>query len=40
MESVCGKRPVATLRLHRKREVAVDQYIEKAEEFIDRLAIS
>lgn len=40
MESVCGKRPVATLRLHRKQEVAVDQYAEKAEEFIDRLSIS
>lgn len=40
MESLCGKRPVATLRLHRKQEVAVDQYIEKAEEFVARLAIS
>jgi len=40
MESLCGKKPVATLRLHRKREVAVDQFIEKAEEFIDKLAIS
>jgi flavodoxin len=38
MESLCGKTPVATLRLHRKQEVEVDQYIEKTEEFIDRLA--
>jgi flavodoxin len=38
MESLCGKTPVATLRLHRKQEVEVDQYITKAEEFIDRLA--
>jgi flavodoxin len=40
MVSICGKTPVATLRLHRKREVKVDQYIKKAEEFVDRLAIS
>jgi flavodoxin len=38
MESICGKTPVATLRLHRKREVEADQYMKKAEEFIDRLA--
>jgi hypothetical protein len=38
MESLCGKTPVATLRLHRKQEVEVDQYIKKIEEFIDRLA--
>ena len=40
MESLCGKTPVATLRLHRKKEVKGDQYIKKAEEFVDRLAIS
>jgi flavodoxin len=40
MESLCGKMPVATLRLHRKKEVKVDLYIKKAEEFVDRLAIS
>jgi flavodoxin len=38
MASLCGKMPVATLRLHRKQEVEVDQYLKKAEEFIDRLA--
>jgi flavodoxin len=38
MESLCRKIPVATLRLHRKQEVEVDQYIKKAEEFVDRLA--
>ncbi len=38
MESLCGKTPVATLRLHRKKEVEVNQYIGKVEEFIDRLA--
>ena len=37
MESICGKTPVATLRLHRKREVEADQYLKKAEEFIDKL---
>lgn len=38
MESICGKKPVATLRLHRKREVGADQYLNKVEEFIDKLA--
>jgi len=38
MESICGKAPVATLRLHRKREVEADQYVTKVEEFIGRLA--
>ncbi|MCW4053148.1 MAG: flavodoxin domain-containing protein [Candidatus Bathyarchaeota archaeon] len=38
MESLCGKTAVATLRLHRKKEVEVDQYIKKTEEFIERLA--
>ncbi len=37
MESLCGKTPVATLKLHRKKEVEVDQYITKVEEFVDRL---
>ena len=40
MESLCGKTPVATLRLHRKKEVQVNQYINKAKEFVDKLAIS
>jgi flavodoxin len=40
MESLCGKTPVATLRLHRKKEVKGDQYIKKAEEFVNRLDIS
>ena len=30
MESLCGKTPVATLRLHRKQEVEANQYIKKA----------
>ena len=38
MESICGKAPVVTLRLHRKREVEADQYVTKVEEFIGRLA--
>lgn len=37
MESLCGKTPVATLKLHRKQEVEVDQYIKKVEEFVDGL---
>ena len=38
MESLCGKTPVATLRLHRKKEAEADQYMKKVEEFIDRIA--
>jgi len=37
MELICGKAPVTTLRLHRKREVEADQYMKKVEEFIGRL---
>jgi len=40
MASICGKTPVATLILHSKKEVKGDEYIKKAEEFVDRLAIS
>ncbi len=40
MASLCGKTPVATLILHSKKEVKGDEYIKKAEEFVDRLAIS
>jgi flavodoxin len=37
MELLCGKTPVGTLRLRRKKEVEVDQHIKKTEEFIDKL---
>ncbi len=40
MASLCGKTPVATLILNSKKEVKGDEYIKKAEEFADRLAIS
>lgn len=40
MASLCGKTPVSTLILHSKKEVEGDKYIKKAEEFVDRLAIS
>lgn len=36
MESLCGKEPVATLRLLRK-EVKSDHYIEKTEEFVNKI---
>ena len=38
MELLCGKVPVATLRLHRKKEVDADQYNFKTEEFVNKLA--
>jgi menaquinone-dependent protoporphyrinogen IX oxidase len=37
MASLCGKTPVATLRLHRKKEVKSDQCVAKTEEFVGRL---
>jgi hypothetical protein len=37
-ESLCGKKPVAILRLRRKQEVETHRYIKKAEEFIDKIA--
>ena len=40
MASLVGKTPVATLILNSKKEVEGDEYIKKAEEFVDRLAIS
>jgi len=40
MESTCGKTPVATLILHSKKELEGDEYIKKAEEFVERIAIS
>lgn len=39
MESLCGKKPVATLRLRRKQEVENDNYVEKTEEFATKLRI-
>ena len=38
MASLCGRTPVATLTLLRKKEVEVDQFIAKAKEFVARLA--
>jgi len=38
MASLCGKTPVATLTLLRKKEVEVDQFTAKVEEFVARLA--
>ncbi len=40
MATLCGKTPVASLILHSKKDVEGDEYIKKAEEFVDRLAIS
>jgi len=40
MASTCEKTPVATLILHSKKELESDEYIKKAEEFVDRVAIS
>jgi len=37
MESLCGKKPVATLRLHVKQEVENGQYAEKTEEFVTKI---
>lgn len=37
MESLCGKKPVATLRLLMKQEVESDQYAEKTEEFVTKI---
>ena len=40
MESTCGKTPVATLMLHSKKELEGDEYIKRAEEVVERIAIS
>ncbi len=40
MASLCGKPPVAALILNSKKELEGDEYVKKAEEFVDRLAIS
>ena len=40
MASLVGKTPVATLILNSKKEVEGDEYIKKAEEFVDILATS
>lgn len=37
MESTCGKKPVAKLKLHRKSEVEVNRYEDKVKEFIDKI---
>jgi flavodoxin len=37
MESLCGKKPVATLRLHMKKEVESGNYAEKTEEFVSKI---
>lgn len=37
MEAICEKKPVATLRLHRKSDVENNHYIEKTEEFVAKL---
>lgn len=40
MAAVCGKAPVATLIVHSKKDFEGDQYIKKAEEFVDKIASS
>src|SRR5271157_938914 len=37
MESLCGKKPVATLRLLMKQEVEKGRYTEKTEEFVKKI---
>jgi flavodoxin len=37
MESLSGKMPVATLKLHRKKDVKSGLYINKLREFVDKL---
>jgi flavodoxin len=37
MESLCGKKPVATLSLRKKRNVEKGDYVEKTEEFVAKL---
>lgn len=37
MESLCGKKPVATLSLRRRQEVEKGHYVEKTEEFVKKL---
>jgi flavodoxin len=38
MELLSGRKPVATLRLHRKKEVEANQYQHKVEEFVRKIA--
>jgi menaquinone-dependent protoporphyrinogen IX oxidase len=37
MEELCGKKPVATLRLTQKQEVETGRYVEKTEEFVTKI---
>jgi hypothetical protein len=37
MESLCGKKPVATLRLQGKQEVKSSYYVEKTEDFVSKI---
>jgi len=37
MESLCGKKPVATLRLRGEQEVKSDSYVEKTEDFVSKI---
>ena len=38
MASLCGKKPIATLRLQGKQEVEADRYQYKVQEFVDKIA--
>jgi len=34
---LCNQPPIATLRLHRKKEIKTNQYLQKVEEFTNKL---
>lgn len=38
MEILCGEKPIASLKLRRKREVETEEYVEKVEQFAAKIA--
>jgi len=37
MEVLCGKKPVALLKLRRKQEVETEEYVEKVKQFVAKI---